>query len=538
MYLKRNNFFSLVVYLLLAVSCANVVAPTGGPKDEQAPKVLSVLPSDSSVLFSAKEIVFEFDEYIKLVDQNNIQINPLLAENQSVKYEISGKKLNVVFSNGLSSNTTYSIAFNNAVVDYNEGNPIKDFKYIFSTGSQLDSFIIAGRVEDYLTKKLISGVSVFLAEVGDYISLDSLKFVYKTKTAENGEFHFKNLQKKKFNLYAVLDKNNDNKIGESEQFSTLGKVIESSLNQDSIVLLLGPISLIEDRIKEFRTTEYGKVKLVVQSDNKKLIRLLNSNSNYFLKSDVAGDSLFIYHSSTNDSLRFQLQLKDRILDTIIVNSHKDTLEFNKLIKNSISLYGIPYKYSSKDTLTIYSSTPIKYIDSQKVNIIVGDSILKFKSAISLAGRVNFIINYIGFGTAKLILDSASVIDFLGRTNLKTDTLFIDIPDAKAFAKMELTGVDSLLLKNPLIELLNSNKEVVAKFGSVNKQKVDLNFIESGTYTIRITEDSNNNGQIDSWILNPLTYPEKVWISKDIITVKPNWEYEFNLKTLFPKELFK
>ena len=65
--------------MLSFLRCANVVTPSGGPKDTIPPVVLQSLPENQSTNFQDKEIHITLDEYVVLNNPNsNIFISPPL----------------------------------------------------------------------------------------------------------------------------------------------------------------------------------------------------------------------------------------------------------------------------------------------------------------------------------------------------------------------------------------------------------------------------------------------------------------------------
>ena len=131
--------------VLLLSACANVVAPTGGPKDTTPPKVVEASPKNHGTNFDGHKIELTFDEFVTLNNANQeVMVSPLLANKPDVK--LSGKTVTVKFKEDLKPNTTYTIDFGEAIKDLHEGNLFKDFAYSFSTGSQLDTLTLAGKV--------------------------------------------------------------------------------------------------------------------------------------------------------------------------------------------------------------------------------------------------------------------------------------------------------------------------------------------------------------------------------------------------------
>ena len=74
----------------------------------------------------------------------------------------SGKRVLVEFFDTLQENTTYTIDFGDAIVDNNEGNPLGQFSYAFSTGDRIDTMQVAGTVLNAENLEPIKGIQVGL----------------------------------------------------------------------------------------------------------------------------------------------------------------------------------------------------------------------------------------------------------------------------------------------------------------------------------------------------------------------------------------
>ncbi len=133
-------------FLLLLYSCANIVPPTGGEKDVSPPKPIDLTPPNLSVDFNSNKIELLFDEYVKIRDIENIQLSPKC--DSPLKILKKGKKIEISIDCELDSNTTYTLNFGKSIVDLNEGNPLSNFKYVFSTGEKLDSLWLKGNVRE------------------------------------------------------------------------------------------------------------------------------------------------------------------------------------------------------------------------------------------------------------------------------------------------------------------------------------------------------------------------------------------------------
>ena len=156
--IRRIGFLAIV---LLFAACARIVTPSGGAVDRIPPKEMNATPKQNSLNFKDRGFVVEFDEYIVL---DNVNQKLLVSPPLRVKPEISAKlkKLYVKGLDSLAENTTYIFDFADAITDFNEGNRLKNFKYAFSTGSQIDSLFYEGRVVEGFSLKNVADKLVLL----------------------------------------------------------------------------------------------------------------------------------------------------------------------------------------------------------------------------------------------------------------------------------------------------------------------------------------------------------------------------------------
>ncbi len=130
--------------IILFYSCANQATPTGGPKDSEAPQIIESIPENRSTHFAEKEITIKFDEYAKLNNVSQILVSPPFKEKPEFKFK--KKSLFISINDTLKDSTTYTINFGEAIIDITEGNPLRNFQYVFSTGGYVDSMEISGTV--------------------------------------------------------------------------------------------------------------------------------------------------------------------------------------------------------------------------------------------------------------------------------------------------------------------------------------------------------------------------------------------------------
>ena len=125
----------IVVFFL--ISCANIIPPTGGPKDTKPPQLLEIIPKNKKKHFNQSNVTFAFDELIQINDKKNIVFSPYSKD--AINLVVNKNKLVIDFEKDLIANTTYYLNLDKVIKDVNEGNIIKNLEYLFSTGNTIDT---------------------------------------------------------------------------------------------------------------------------------------------------------------------------------------------------------------------------------------------------------------------------------------------------------------------------------------------------------------------------------------------------------------
>jgi len=240
--MKINQALSLIVIVAIFVSalasspgCATIVPPTGGPRDTLPPVLLRVSPPDSSRDFAAKKIVFEFDEYVQL---DNIQQHLLVSPTPKINPVVQSKlrTITVQLKDTLEENATYSIDFGNAVKDLNEGNLLRNFSYLFSTGKTLDSMGLSGEVIIAESGKKDSTLIVMLYQDLDDSAVVKERPRYIARLNKEGQFRFSNLAPGTYAIYALKDEGARRYLDKKQLFAFADSAVQSQSLKNDIVL--------------------------------------------------------------------------------------------------------------------------------------------------------------------------------------------------------------------------------------------------------------------------------------------------------------
>ncbi len=213
-----------VLLSLVLYSCANIGTPDGGLYDETPPKIVHTTPHEGAIGIMPKKVTLEFDEYIKLENAyERVVISP--PQYEAPEVEAYGKKVTVTFNDTLKPNFTYTIDFGNSIVDNNEGNPMGEYAFSFSTGGAIDTLQVSGKVLEAENLEPIKGILVGLYKIEETDSMaleDMLNWsdsasiaadsIFQTKGLErigrtdgSGHFIVKGVAPGKYRIFALTD---------------------------------------------------------------------------------------------------------------------------------------------------------------------------------------------------------------------------------------------------------------------------------------------------------------------------------------------
>ena len=207
--MKKALYFFLLILVIpkivvLTSGCAQIIAPTGGPRDTLPPKLVSANPKMKATNFTGNRITLYFDEYVHIEDlQQNLLVSPTPKNNPYIDYKL--RSVTIRLRDTLEPNTTYTINLGNSIRDINENNAIKDFRYVFSTGATIDSLNFSGKVQVAETGKVDSTLIVMLYKNLDDSAVSKQKPKYIARLDGEGNFAFQNLAPGEYKVYALKD---------------------------------------------------------------------------------------------------------------------------------------------------------------------------------------------------------------------------------------------------------------------------------------------------------------------------------------------
>lgn len=540
--LFRNVPFLMILFVIISAfyQCANIQRPTGGPKDSIPPKLISVNPPNLTTNFSSKKVVFVFDEFIRLENQQReISYSPDMEKRPN--FVVKRKELHVELPDSLEKETTYLINFGNSIVDNNERNPIKGFQYVFATGDKIDSLSIEGTVTNALKNAPEIDATVLLIPE----SQDSLIFGKKRAnifavTDSSGRFKLSYLKEGNYKIYALKETNNDRIYNNTnENIGFINETIKLTKDTANVQIYTSQIKEENFRVLDRGITTNSIVWLKLNKDldnpEVEIIEPKELNTDKIVKIHPKKDSLSLWLNSIDyDTLN--LRIYDDILqvqDSITIRKPRNTSYVNTI---NLTDNLLANKVDRVKHIEINTSHPIESIDRNKIKIqedslvrtnyqLIKDSLDSEKIIIRYNWKEK--INY------SIEIDSGAFIGKFNETNLAFKKNFTMDENAK-YGNIKLTIHIPDTSFQYIVQILNEKQDVVLRTDYIMPENSKMqyqigytNYLE-GKYNIRIIYDQNNNGKWDPGNLKSWIQPERTWYFNKVISIRANWDQEENI----------
>ena len=578
--------------MIFSHSCANTTTPpSGGPKDTIPPLITQIYPAlgQTNVPVHKTKLEIKFNEYVVVKDPKSLFLSPPLEK--SPQFKIKGKGVIVYFENDLDSNKTYTLDVTNAIADNNEGNMFPGYTLVFSTGDRIDSMMVTGTVQDCNTLQPIKGATVMLYK--DHA--DSAVFLKRpdaaVKTDEWGFFCLRNIQDTVYRMYAIIDDNNNNKYeAENERIAFIDSLVKPVVRvADSLPELMKYD--MKDTVSCLARKSEFDLNVFKEKPTKQLIvnkERIGERTAYitFMAPYAQIDSIWIkgvpkeklitQFNIMQDSLEIWVNDPKPQPDTLFLNvkyMKTDTLgilnsftEEIKLTKPKTSLIG----KSAKKDIKKEDTTCVFTIDAKPETIEQYGFVMEFKFPVVKEAFDSLVFRSINprqqesIGKYKVIRDSLNLRKY---TIMPEDKLqsgweyFLKVPHRKftdingfyndstevkvslpnddklSSISLVLSGVDNKYI----VDLLNEKRNQVLRSYIIDKgQTLLFPYLKAGKYAVRITEDKNRNGIVDTGNLLEHRQPEKVRFYKlddgqFLIDIPEMTELEQNIDV---KEMFK
>ena len=561
-----SGFFPLIpIALVLGVmifshSCANTTTPpSGGPKDTIPPVITEIYPElgMTNVPVHGTKLEVKFNEYVVVKDPKSLFLSPPLEK--TPQFKLKGKGVVITFESDLDSNKTYTLDLTNAIADNNEGNMFPGFTLVFSTGEKIDSMMVTGIVQDCNTLDPVKGATVMLYK--DHA--DSAIFLSRpdaaVKTDDWGFFCLRNIQDTVYRMYAIFDENSNNKYDpETEKVAFIDTLFHPTVMVNDSLPELMKYDMKDTLHCLARNTEV-ELNLFKEKPSKQMIvnkERVGERTAYitfmapYAQIDslwfngIPADKVITQFNQVQDSLEIWVNDSRKQPDTLFLNvkyMKTDSLGLLNSYTEEIKLLK-PKKSTGKSSsrdIKKEDTTAVFTLEAKPETVEQYGFTMEFKYPVVETAFDSLTFRYLNprqqEATAKYTVtqDTLNLRKYTIRPEIELQPgyeYFLKIPhrkfkDINGFyndstevkvtlptdEKLSTMNLNLTNVKNKyIVDLLNEKRSQIIRSYVVDKDAI-LNFpyLKAGKYSIRITEDINRNGLVDTGILLDHKQPEKV-----------------------------
>ena len=579
--------FPVVTLVVMLYSCASIGRPDGGPYDETPPRFIGSTPAAGALNNQRTKVSLLFDEFIKLEKATEkVVVSPPQVQQPEIK--ASGKRIQVNLLDSLKANTTYTIDFSDAIVDNNEGNPLGNFTFTFSTGTQIDTMEVSGTVLDASNLEPIKGILVGLHSNLNDSAFTKLPFDRVARTDSRGRFSIRGVAPGKYRIYGLMD---------ADQTFTFNQKSEVIAFNDSLV-----IPRMEERIRmdtawvdSLTYDTFVERKYMHYLPDDLILRAFKefNYSQYLIKSErLVPQKFTFYFAGQADTLPTLKGLNFDERDAFVIekNPRNDTIHYwvkdSLLFKQDTLAISLTYLYtdtlnqlvSRTDTLNLVSKQKYKKEEPEKkkkkkkkdeedepeptkflpvnvgapssmdvygsISLTFDEPIARFDSAaIHLKEKVDTLWKDIPFEFEQDSLNlkrfnlyydwepgneyefSVDSTAFHGIYGLFTDKIKQGFKVRKLEEYASITFLVTGADSTAFVELLDAQDKVVRRRRLTDGGYADFYFLNPGKYCARLVNDRNGNGIWDTGNFEKGEQPEEVYYYNMILEPKANWDLD-------------
>ena len=532
------SLFFILHFSFLFSSCARQGYPTGGPKDEAAPVALGCKPANESRHFADNEFYIQFDEYVVLKNASeNVLVSPPMKEKP--EFSTKGKGVLVKIKDTLQENTTYLFQFKEAIADFTEGNLLPSFEYVFSTGENMDTMMLAGQVLDARSgkpwKETVTVMAYRDLENEVVAMVDTIAtFVqpnYVTRCDKEGHFAFHYIPAGHYRLVALEDKNRNLRVDISDAVAWDTVAVASVDSVDSAHVATYLISQPDNQQQRITKSEFTKPGHIVITTQIPLEKPTIEGLETEWRLNNRRDTLRLWCLDAKlDSARIIVSDPSGIQDTLKLRYTSKSK--GKRRKMGVRETKVPLMTSLcdgnkayYDDLRLAFANPIvKTADSAMAQFMLlkDSSLHHYPIIVDSTGLSARIVATLKSGEKYHVRIADSLFtDLYGNLN---DSLSFDLTP-KDYGILSI-DIDNRMGYPLVVEVLDS-RDTVVQHSTLIAQHSTLKFthLPSGDYHLRAVIDRNGDGRWTPGDYRLQRLPEESVLFEKTLSLREKWEME-------------
>ncbi|OUJ76239.1 hypothetical protein BXP70_02970 [Hymenobacter crusticola] len=527
---------SVLSGVALLSGCAAISSPQGGPRDKEPPKLTNSFPTNGARNVKSQSIRLEFSETVQLKDlQKNLVVAPVISDSNRYKIRQERTAITLTYERPLATNTTYSFNFGNAITDITESNVVINPIVAFSTGAELDSGRVEGRVTDLLTAKSVAEVAVMLYPEKDTANIRRGRPYYLTHTDKKGIYAFRYIKEGSYRLFALADKNQNNRYNEGEKIAYLPDLVTVKAGLDSIPLVLTrpdarrPLAVSQTPGPVQFKIGYNEGLTLASLAPLATPTALTPALNEALQLAERGRTVVLYKTNVLTEGRYVLASTDSV-----GNNSRDTINVRfpgtppPRRGAAYTVEGNPREINAQGQLRIQFTDPVRFLADKPFATLVEDSVKRRPLRIPTDAVLNtereqltITLNTKAKDFVTVLLDSTVLTSVTGRP-MRFKPIRLRITEQSATGS--LSGTIETKYQKFQLQVINNEYQPIAM---LNNPKGTFRFenLAPGAYRFRVLIDANGDGKWNAGDPNLRIPAEPLFIFPIAQPVRANWEQE-------------
>ncbi|MDX1741723.1 MAG: Ig-like domain-containing protein, partial [Rhodothermales bacterium] len=502
------------------------------------------VPANGEVNVSTTVVRITFDEYITEASlQQALSITPEPTERPEIRWR--KKTAEIRFKQELESNTTYILTVDTKLRDSRGVSLTSPITLAFSTGPRINRGKISGRVLEPLRGNGAPSMQVFAYPLLDGADLDSLPPtpLYRTETGEDGRFQFDYLSLRAYFVLAVRDRNGNRRPDNLEvialpPFATI--FADSSDGGVARPWLTTVLDTVPPSIRRVESLSPSRLAVRYSED----VLLTDSEGKEWGVSDSLRDEPvdveFVYQLPDD---RREVFLQTRpvrsgvyylmpgvVTDSVGNPASQQRTNFRVDPTRSDAAHRfVGFEPRNEGTPLHPSRSPIVIFDRPATP----DEIMQWVSVEDTAGATLGFTSTTRDGVRHLlaVVGSDQGSPFVIKVAMDS-TAAIDSTRQQQFSYLsnrELGGIVGVIADVPpeqeiFVEAFMTGDDLAARSSRRNPDGTfSIGQLREGSYTLRMTQDTNGNGRWDGGSIDPYAPAERAFWASDSVRVRPRWD---------------
>lgn len=519
--MKYLFYIYLIIIISSILSCAKQSAPLGGPKDEDAPELLSINPANESTNTKPSTIILEFSEYVRTETPNKLILVTPRINKDDIEVTANRNKVTINLNQELEDSTTYVFNFQKSIKDITEGNVPENLRLVFSTGPTIDSLSASGKVSFNFPQNTpkLEDVLVGLYPLDDTTNVFTGPPYYVVQTDSTGLFTLRNLKQGKYLSFAWQDANNNNKAEfKTEPYSFIIDTINLESDITGLNFILDKSDLSPFKIQ--RTATIGQNFEITTTKAAVNIEIQHEDLGKDMFYAAKEKSIRFYHQTLrNDSTAVRIQLADSAGIQVDSTLYLKFQESDRKKDTPIPSFGNTKTFTKNIQAQILFNKPIVDINYDSLfvkydtinNVQITPQMLSFEDSLQRTSLSLLIPipDSVASDSFTLYIGDSTFMDIEGVwTDKKYENTYTRINPETLAEEIKVTVNTE---ERPLIiQILTKKDEIIRQAYLENTNTTTFKNIEAGTYIIRAIVDKNKNKRWDTSNYLDKRYAEPIY----------------------------